>query len=352
MLYNKKNPHGGDVYSEQITLDFSSNTNPLGTPPGVVAAIRAAAAQVRQYPDPYCRALVSAIAAYEHVPARAVLCGAGAAELIYAYCQALRPVCAAELAPTFLEYSAAASYYGARVVRYTLSAEREFLPDEGLLAFLAEQKPEVLFLCSPNNPTGRCFPRPLLEKVLTCCRKQGTRVLLDECFLDFTEQRSAAGLLPDYPNVLLLKAFTKNYALAGVRVGYCLTWDTALLEKMAAGMQPWNVSLLAQQAGVAALQQTQFLQETRAMLPAKRAFMQQGLQALGFSVYPSEANYLLFRAPIGLDAALRREGIAIRNCSNYPGLGPGWYRTAVRLREENEALLAALRRVMEDETWR
>ena len=111
MLYNTQNPHGGDVYGAAVTLDFSSNVHPLGTPPGVVEAIRAAAAQVRQYPDPYCRALTAAIAAHEGVPQPYVLCGGGAAELIYAYCDALRPRLAAEPAPTFSEYRTAAATF-------------------------------------------------------------------------------------------------------------------------------------------------------------------------------------------------------------------------------------------------
>ena len=109
MLYNTQNPHGGDVYGAAVTLDFSSNVHPLGTPPGVVEAIRAAAAQVRQYPDPYCRTLTAAIAAHEGVPQPYVLCGGGAAELIYAYCDALRPRLAAEPAPTISTINTAAT---------------------------------------------------------------------------------------------------------------------------------------------------------------------------------------------------------------------------------------------------
>ena len=233
MLYNTQNPHGGDVYGAAVTLDFSSNVHPLGTPPGVVEAIRAAAAQVRQYPDPYCRALTAAIAAHEGVPQPYVLCGGGAAELIYAYCDALRPRLAAEPAPTFSEYRTAAAHFGAQLAQYPLRAP-DFLPDEGLLAFLKERKPDVLFLCTPNNPTGVLLPRELLQAALRICRAQGTRVLLDECFLDFTDAASAKDLLEAYPNLLILKAFTKNYALAGVRAGYCLTADGQLLEKMSA----------------------------------------------------------------------------------------------------------------------
>lgn len=351
MLYHANDPHGGDVYGAEIRLDFSTNMNPLGTPPCAVAAICAAAADVRQYPDPYCRELTAAIAAREGVPEDRILCGSGAAELIWQYCDALRPRRIAELAPTFSEYSAAAAHFGAQIVRYPLRAPA-FAADAGLLPFLERERPDVLFLCSPNNPTGRTIPRALLEQVLRLGRETGMRVALDECFLDFTEAQSAAALLADYDGLLIFKALTKNYALAGVRVGYCLTADHALLEKMGACGQPWNVSLPAQAAGVAALRQTDWTARARAFLPDARARMARAMEALGFCVCPSEANYLLFSAPVGLDAALRREKIAIRNCDNYPGLGPGWYRAAVRLPEENEMLLAALRRVMEDKRWR
>lgn len=350
MLYGTKNPHGGDVYGTPITLDFSSNVNPFGTPPNVIAAIRRAAALVRQYPDPYCRALTEAISAQEGVGESMILCGAGAAELIYAYCGALQPQKAMELAPTFLEYSAAAAHFGAKLLRVPLLAP-DFLPDDRLLDALQEEKPDVLFLCTPNNPTGRLLDHALLQKALDICLAQGTHVLLDECFLDFTHGRSAKNLLSQYKNLLILKAFTKNYALAGMRVGYCLTENPRLLSQMAAGSQPWNVSLPAQQAAIAALENPGWITQAKAMLPTQREALSRGLRSLGFTVCPSQANYLLFFAPVGLDRALQKERIAIRNCENYPGLGSGWYRIAVRLEEENNALIAAMQRAMEDESW-
>ena len=242
MLYETQNPHGGDVYGMEVRLDFSSNVNPLGPPPSVISAMQRACAQVRQYPDPYCRALTRAIAAHEGVPERSILCGAGAAELIYAYCDALRPKKIAELAPTFSEYSAAAAHFGAKIVRFSLHAP-DFTPDETLFSFLESEKPDALFLCTPNNPTGKTIPRALLEAVLQQCKKQHTHVLLDECFLDFTDEKSAQDLLPQFENLLILKAFTKNFALAGARVGYCLTENHALLREMSQSCQPWNVSL-------------------------------------------------------------------------------------------------------------
>ncbi len=350
MLYGTKNPHGGDVYGEDIALDFSSNVNPLGTPPAVLAAISRAALHVRQYPDPYCRALKAAIAAHEQVPEAFLLCGAGAAELIYAYCDALRPKKAMELAPTFLEYSAAASHFGANIVRASLQAP-EFLPDERFLDELQSQTPDVLFLCTPNNPTGQTIDRPLLQTVLDVSLAQGTRVLLDECFLDFTDEKSAKDLLRQYENLLILKAFTKSYALAGLRVGYCLTGNARLLSQMAACTQPWNVSLPAQAAAVAALQEHDWVKRARSLVSKQREYLTGALSALGLFVCPSKANYLLFRAPVGLDDMLRRDKIAIRNCENYPGLCPGWYRIAVRLAEENEALVTAIQRALEEPSW-
>ena len=105
MLYQTTNPHGGDIYGEEVRLDFSANTNPFGTPQGVIDAVRAALTEMHRYPDPYCRKLTQAISEFEGVPKEYILCGSGAAEQIYAYCEAVHPKLAVELAPTFSEYT-------------------------------------------------------------------------------------------------------------------------------------------------------------------------------------------------------------------------------------------------------
>ena len=344
MLYQTENQHGGDVYGGGITLDFSANTNPLGTPPGVLEAVRRGLPQLHRYPDPYCRQLVQAIAAHEQVPASYVLCGNGAADLIYAYCAALRPRTAAEPAPTFAEYGLGLAQVGCRVAPYFLHQAENFDLGEGFLPFLEAKKPEVVFLCNPNNPTGRLIPLPLLEQILQYCAAQGARLFLDECFLDLTEDGvSAKSLLAAHPELLILKAFTKSYGMAGIRLGYCLCADNALLRRMAAASPPWNVSTPAQSAGVAALAERDFLQRTLSLLRTERRWLTDNLTALGFWVCPSHANYLLFRGPLGLREGLLQQGIAIRGCGNYNGLGDGWYRIAVRPHGENEALITATR---------
>ena len=344
MLYHANNPHGGDRYSGAIRYDFSANTNPYGTPPGVLKAVEEALPRLWHYPDPCCRELVGAIAAFEGVPEEYVLCGNGAAELIYSYCQARKPKTAVELAPTFSEYALALEGAGCTVRRYTLTKETDFGLDEGFLGYLDEVRPDVVFLCNPNNPTGRVIPQGLLEHILRRCKETGTAVFLDECFLDLSDAgESCKDFLSDYPGLFILKAFTKSFGMAGLRLGYGLSADGALLNKMAGTVQPWNVSLPAQAAGVAALQEQAFLARARATIRQERDWLKAQLEGLGLWVCPSQANYLLFQGPEHLDTALKEQGIAIRNCGNYHGLSSGWYRIAVRLHEENAALIAAMK---------
>lgn len=346
MLYQTKNPHGGDVYGEEVLLDFSANTNPYGTPQGILDAVCAALSKMHRYPDPYCRELVCKIADFENVPKEYVLCGNGAAELIYAYCEAVRPAVAVELAPTFSEYSLGLERVGCRMERYTLCQENEFQLDDGFMPFLEQVRPDAVFLCNPNNPTGKLISIELLEKILAFCTEHGSRLFLDECFLDLSDGgKSMKCCLADHPNLFILKAFTKSYGMAGIRLGYCLTSDAGVLEKMSRAVQPWNVSSLAQAAGIAALDEEAFLRRTRETVRVEREWLKQELAAFGFCVCSSAANYLLFKATDDLHIRLKTKKIAIRNCDNYHGLGDGWYRIAVRLHEENECLIRAIKEV-------
>lgn len=346
MLYETQNPHGGDIYAGDIWLDFSANTNPFGTPQKVMEAVRDALEEMHRYPDPYCRKLVRGIAEFEGVPKEYILCGNGAAELIYAYCEAVKPKRAVELAPTFSEYTMGLERVGCEVKRYQLRQEVGFLLGDDFLAFLEESRPDAVFLCNPNNPTGRTIPYDLLVRILGFCKEKSIRLFVDECFCDLSDrEESLKNFLADNPQLFLLKAFTKSYGMAGIRLGYCMTSDALLLTEMSRQTQPWNVSSLAQAAGLAALGEREFLQKTRDLILEERKWLKAELESLGFWVCPSEANYLLFRGPEDLHVQMRKQGIAIRNCDNYFGLEPGWYRIAVRLHEENEELIEAMGRL-------
>jgi len=346
MLYQTNNPHGGDIYGEEILLDFSANTNPFGTPKGVLDAICGTLSDIHRYPDPYCRRLVQAIAEFEDVPKEYILCGNGAADLIYAYCETVRPSLAVELAPTFSEYALGLKRVGCQVERYYLKPEKDFTLEDGFLAFLAEKKPEAVFLCNPNNPTGKIVDTELMKQILVLCKQNGTCLFVDECFLDLSDSgESLKQYLANYRNLFILKAFTKSYGMAGIRLGYCMSSDSELLEKMSQSTQPWNVSSIAQAAGIAALQEQAFLQKTKDLIVVERQWLKERLEELGFRVFPSSANYLLFYGPADLHIKLKEKKISIRNCDNYYGLGPGWYRIAVRLHEENIRLIQAIKEV-------
>lgn len=350
MLYRTKNPHGGDIYGGDVLLDFSANTNPLGTPPGVVEAVQEVLTQLHRYPDPYCRSLVRAISEHEDVPEEYILCGSGAAELIYAYCQAVRPARAMELAPTFSEYALGLELVGCKVERYALRQEMEFAVDKKILEFVANTKPDVLFLCNPNNPTGKTVDRGLMTEILELCAQKDILLFVDECFLDLCDNgESLKQYLPQYRNLFLLKAFTKSYGMAGLRLGYCLCSDSALLHRMSQTVQPWNISTPAQAAGAAALKELGFLQRSKTLIRKERAWLKKELEKTGFRVCASEANYLLFHGPDWLSEKLRKKGISIRDCSNYHGLGKGWYRIAVRTHEENAVLIDGIRSAVKED---
>ena len=345
--------HGGDWmgYRELFgrdALDFSANVSPLGLPEGVAQAIRDALPLADRYPDPLCRTLRAALSRAEGVPQERILCGNGAADLIFRLVWARKPSRALVTAPTFAEYATALESVGCTVERFFLREQEDFVVTD---AFCAAIRPgvDMVFLCQPNNPTGQLTALPLVEQILHRCAACGTLLVVDECFLDFLPDHAlhtAKGLLRE-GNLVILKAFTKLYGMAGVRLGYALSADTALLEQMQACGQPWGVSSLAQEAGLAALEETAYVEKVRALIAEQRPRLTAGLRALGLRVLDGRANYLLFQAPETLGEALRQRGAVLRSCANYPGLGPGWYRTAVRTGPENEQLLKLLAEVLE-----
>lgn len=345
--------HGGDWAGYRArfghdALDFSANVSPLGLPQGVADAIVAALPTADRYPDPLCRELRTALSRAEQLPEPWILCGNGAADLIYRLVWALKPLRALLPAPTFAEYAAALESVGCEVKRKTLHEADDFAVTEAFVQAV-NQSIDLVFLCQPNNPTGQITPPELVQRLVRRCADCGAVLVVDECFLDFLQQRdalTAKPLLQAAPNLVILKAFTKLYAMAGVRLGYALCANTALLAKMQAAGQPWGVSSLAQAAGAAALRETAYADAVRALIADQRPRLAAGLRALGLQVIEGSANYLLFRAPETLGAALQQRGVCLRSCGNYPGLSAGWYRTAVRTAPENEQLLQTMREVL------
>lgn len=338
--------HGGDIYSREISLDFSANLNPSGMPEGVKTALKNSVSEWENYPDPLCRKLCKALSEYENFPIENIVCGNGAADLIYRLVKAVNPKKVIVTAPTFSEYEKALSENGTEILHYYLSEKYDFAIDKGILNVL-DSSTDMIFLCNPNNPTGQYVPKDILKSVAEKCLENNIILVCDECFLSFvTDGKSKSIRHFLNKNVIILNAFTKIYSMAGLRLGYALFGSTELAETVQKTGQYWSVSTPAQIAGIAALNEKNYIEKTVQLINKERDFLTVELQKFGFRVFKSEANFILFRCDMPLDELLLREKIAIRNCGNYEGLSDGYFRIAVRNHEENAMLITAIGRCL------
>lgn len=353
--------HGGNIYEPsengQAWLDFSANINPLGLAEQVRQAILSHVGDVVHYPDPQARELRAALASFYEVPEHAIVLGNGAAELFYLYFHALRPRRVLLPVPSFSEYERAALAAGSEIEYLPLRAERSFrISAEELLTAAQRTGADVLVLGNPNNPTGTSFLREELVMLSERLTAIGCSLIVDESFLDFHRDEPCYTLRWDaarLPHLFLIRSLTKFFALPGLRLGFAIA-QPALIRVLERHKDVWNVNVLAQAAGCAALGETAYQRETRALVAEESAFLAREIAFFpGVRVYPSGVNFLLVSfastevAAASVDG-LRRRGILVRDCSNYPGIGGGFLRVAVRKREENERLLAAWREVLRE----
>ncbi len=259
-------------------------------------------------------------------------------------------------APTFSEYERAARAAGAAVAYFPLAADDGFrLAPAAFAARLAGV--DIAFLCNPNNPTGRLIGRDEAETVVAAAARAGTWVVVDESFLDFLPAAAAytcRPLLAAYSNLIVLQSLTKFYAIPGLRLGFLLA-QAPVGDSLDRAKDPWNVNTLAQAAGVAALDDEAYRAASVAAVAVAREELAAALAALpGVRPFPASANFILARLEGATAPALRqamlRDGILIRDCSNYPGLSPAYIRLAVKLPEQNAAVLAALEKNLKDGT--
>lgn len=340
--------HGGDVYRNQTTYDFSVNINPLGMPEGCEEAAKRGVTLSAQYPDWKGEALTEALAESEGVEPSRIVLGNGAAELLYALCFFLRPGRVLLPAPSFQEYEAAVRAAGGACVFFPLEESRAFAVGRDF-AEAVRRDIDLVFLCNPNNPTGGVIPGDILREIAERCREAGACLCVDECFLPFVEgeeELTAKVLLEEYRNLLILRAFTKIYAMPGLRLGYVIGGER-LSQGIRSCLQPWNTSLPAQLAGLQALRAQGFAERTKKYVAAERLWMTEALERLVSAgrlekLYPARANFILLRSDADLKEKLLGQGILIRDCSNFRGLSPGYFRVAVRSHEENEVLLRRL----------
>ncbi len=337
----KRFEHGGN-YPEEI-LDFSANINPLGMPEGVKKVLAENIGKFSEYPDPDCKELVRELAEFEKIPAENIICGNGAADLIYRIVRAVKPERVLLTAPTFSEYEKALIEINCRIKFHTLNESENFRITESFPDALLDT--DALFLCNPNNPTGAVIPYELMKKIAHRCAEEKILLVVDECFMEFTGKRSYhPAFLNEY--TVILKAFTKIYAMAGLRLGYMISGSRELAETVRNTGQSWSVSVPAQLAGIAALKDTEYVDRSVSLIKKEREYLCRALKRPEIRIYPSEANYLLLHCTKPLDKLLLERKIAVRSCDNYRGLDKSYFRIAVKNHSDNMRLVNAVNEIM------
>ena len=335
--------HGGNIQQFENILDFSANINPLGMPEKVRSAIIEGIDDIEKYPDPYCTELRKKLAEHEKIPAENIVCGNGADDLIFRIVNTVKPRRALICTPTFSEYSRALGEIECDIDKHTLTEENSFTLTEAFLEKL-DNSHDICFICTPNNPTGRLVDSEMLKAIAEKCEQNGTFLVCDECFMGFAEGVSLSRFMN--PKCIILRAFTKFYAMAGIRLGYAICGDSGIAGKIQESGQFWSVSSIAQAAGIAALDDAEFISRTVEYVKAERNFLICELSGMGIKVFDSSANFILFKEKNGLCEKLLNEGILIRDCRNFSGLSEKFYRIAVRTHGENIRLIATLRRCL------
>jgi len=355
ILDEQKFAHGGNLrrMAEQAKcspheiVDFSANVNPLGPPPWLGQVVGHALQSVDSYPDPDSHDLLMAASELYKVWPTQVIAGNGASELLFAaaglggYSQAIIP------SPTYVDYARACKAHRLKV-REVPMAEGFQINFPAMGPLLAT--PSVVFLCSPNNPTGTTFSAADLREVATMFPQ--SRFIVDESFAEFRPEGTDRLIRNRPSNVITILSLTKFFAIPGIRLGLAFA-DPDIILRLKQNMPAWSVNTLAQKIGARCLRDKQYAIHTREQTTLLRKNLASGLRQIpGIKVMPGEANYLLCRVErIGQDAVplfdrlLTEHRIAIRLCGNYEGLDNNWFRVAVRNGRDNERLIKAMEAV-------
>jgi histidinol-phosphate aminotransferase len=343
--------HGGFDFQEfarlgirpQDVIDFSVSTNPFGPPPGLWKAL--SRAPIDSYPDSDSRQLKDILATKLAVKSDNILIGSGSTELIrlaaWAYFAPRDFVLI--LRPTYSDYEVACQIVGVNLIERPLLEQNDFRLEPGELADLVlRYRPKAVFLCNPNNPTGQYADKKEITQALSAA--PDTLIVIDEAYIAFAEGKWSSVELIRHPNALVLRSMTKDYGLAGLRLGYALA-SQAVISALRKVKPPWNVSSLAQQAGTYVLQDEEYLASCRSRIQTAKEFLIQSLGDMQLKTIPSQANFFMVKVTNArkLRQTLLQKGFLVRDCTSF-GL-PGYIRLAPRTLNECKKLVAALRDV-------
>lgn len=360
--------HGGNVHrylrekteadganeSLETLLDFSANINPLGLSPMGRAAMLDSLQWLSHYPDPEYLRLKEAMATYYQTEQSFVSVFNGAAEGLHELFAYLKPNKCLVPAPAFVEYEKALLRHGTQLEWFTLKAENDFLIDEDrFLMTLEMERPNLVVICTPNNPTGQRTSTDFLEQVTASLKRWKGNLLVDEAFMDFLPGggQSMTKWLALYDNLYVLKSLTKFFGVPGLRLGAVLSANEQFHQSVDRFGVPWRINTMAEHYALGALRDQAYMAKTRDYVFTERHWLSTALKDTGkIHCFDSEADYLLLRLDADLaddfEAKLRAQGLLIRSCENYRGLSKGYFRIAVKDHHANSRLVAAIGEVL------
>ena len=369
MKENKIDFHGGNIYKiyrekgMKEILDYSSNINPYGLPEQFKEAIISNLSILEKYPDPDYIELREEIAKVNKVELKNIIVGNGATEIIFLYMKVLKAKKILIVSPTFGEYERAmrATLDDIQVDYFKLEEVENFVPNIEKIRLELNKKYDLLVMCNPNNPTGQFVSVEIMEKILEKCTEFGTKLFVDEAFVEFVEnweEKSIIKTEKDKKNLFVLRAFTKFFAIPGLRLGYGICFDDEFMTKMFEKKEPWSVNNIAELAGKVLLKDKEYIEKTNKWIKEEKKYMYENLIKIeGIKSYKTEINFILVRINDEylkkinvqkLREKMLEKGILIRDASNFVYLDNKYFRLAVKDRKNNIRVLEALKKIFEN----
>ncbi len=345
--------HGGAAPGG--VLDFSASINPLGPPQAALDEYHAAAGAISSYPPAYPEKLTARIADWLGIGATEIIAGNGSTQLIHLFARVYQLMASYVAIPTFSEFANAIALNNCTPYALELSPEHAFIIRLEDVARAMRHRAQAVFIGRPNSPTGSMVPLAEAEEIARECERFHAFCVFDEAFIDFAERaESAITLMRTIPErqrkgLVIIGSLTKIFAIPGLRVGF-LAGPSAMIEELRAQLEPWSLNIVAERVALACLEQAgEFGRHTREWLVPERAYLRDQLSSIPtVHVFPSAANFLMLQVNERKDGAtfaefMLQNGIAVRDLRAMPGCGAGFYRVAVRLRNDNARLIAAAR---------
>lgn len=360
MLQHVDHFHGSDlekieqiygIKKENIT-SFSANVNPLGLSGQLRASLAEHLDVITGYPDREYTALRKTIAAYCGTEHEHILVGNGSTELISLFIQMEHPKKALIIGPTYSEYEREVSLGGGTSLYFPLKESADFKLNLEKLEAQLNESIDLLILCNPNNPTSSAITRSTMRSILDMCKQHGIFVMVDETYVEFTDNYDAINAVPltsSYNNLIVLRGISKFFAAPGLRLGYAVTGNMDLIKMINSHKNPWTINSLAEAAGKLMFTDKDYIEQTKSLISSERRRIVARLKEMkDFKVYEPTANFVLVRilreelnADILFDQAIR-QNMMIRNCASFPFLDNKYFRFCFMLPQMNDKLLKCI----------